>query len=85
VHLLSKQEARKISSCMPFATLTLEQWEEMQIQVTDCLSRFVRAAHEEQASMVLLVGLEMLEIAQWMLLEAYVMGADLPPMDMQLV
>lgn len=62
----------------PFATLTTAHWEEMREQAEQCLDRFVSAAEQRQANKVLMIGLEMLEVAERMLLEAYTMRADLP-------
>jgi hypothetical protein len=61
----------------PFATMTWERWLEAQAQVEQCLSRFVEAVQEQRAAQVLMIGLEIQEVATQMLLEAYAMSADL--------
>ena len=62
----------------PFATMTWERWQEAQARVDQCFSRFVSAVQEHRTDQVLMLGLEMQEIATQMLLEAYAMSANLP-------
>jgi hypothetical protein len=69
---------RKESFDTPFATFTWQQWMEAQEAVGRCLSTFLCAAQEGRADRVLMSGLELQEIANQMLLEAYVRIADLP-------
>ena len=60
----------------PFATLTWQQWQEMQEQLGQCLERFVGATEQKQASRAQMIGLEMLELVSKLLLEAYVQAAQ---------
>ena|SRR5579883_2645923 len=62
----------------PFATFTWQQWMEVQAAVGCCLRNFLHAAQEGRADRVLMTGLELQEIANQMLLEAYARIADLP-------
>jgi hypothetical protein len=69
---------REESFDTPFATFTWRQWMEVQATIGRCLCNFLRAAQEGRADRVLMNGLEMQEIANQMLLEAYARIADLP-------
>jgi len=62
----------------PFATFTWQHWLEVQATIPHCFSRFLRAVEEKRADQVLMIGLEVQEVANQMLLEAYAMTANLP-------
>jgi hypothetical protein len=60
----------------PFATLTWRDWKQTQAQIELCLHRFVDAAEQKQAHRVVAIGLEMIEVVNKILLEAYALGVN---------
>ena len=68
-HLREMQE--EIFRATPFTTLSWEGWQETRSQTKRCLERFISAVEQKQVNTVLMIGLEMLEIAERMLLEGY--------------
>lgn len=54
----------------PFATFTWQRWLEMQAQVSQNFSRFLRAIENRRIDIALLEGLEMQEVSTQLLLEA---------------
>jgi hypothetical protein len=62
--------------CAPFSTLTWKDWKQTQAQVELCLLRFVDAVEQKQAHRVVSIGMEMIEIAGKMFLEAYALGVN---------
>ena len=62
----------------PFATMTWQRWLHEQAQIVQAFSRFVRAVEQNRADHAMKIGLEVQEFAARMMLEAYVMCANLP-------
>lgn len=62
----------------PFETFTWRYWLELQARAMQGFSRFVRAVEEKRPDHLIMIGLEMQEIATTMLLEAYAQSANVP-------
>ena len=83
-HTLAQAEGseEKIRAAPPFAMFTGPCWEETRARAERCLDRFARVGEEKRANAAPMIGLEMREVAERMLLEASPMRADLPPREL---
>lgn len=62
----------------PFETFTWRYWLELQARAMQSFTRFVRAVGEQRPDHLVMIGLEMQEIATTMLLEAYAQSVNVP-------